>query len=281
MPSRRSPPCSASCPGATTWRCRRAIWASSRRPSTPTLAAFLDRAADAVEAGCDLDAIAAAAAPVAAPGLPPARLPPLGQRIAVARDAAFGFAYWHLMQDWRAAGAEILPFSPLADQPPDAAADAVFLPGGYPELHAGRLAAAPGFRSGMRAAAARGAAIYGECGGYMVLGDGLVDAAGARHAMLGLLRLETSFDQPRRVLGYRRLAPLAGPWPAPLAGHEFHYARTLRAEGRAALCGTRCGGHGSRPHGARRRPDRRLVRPCHRAAAAPHDAGGLAEREPR
>jgi cobyrinic acid a,c-diamide synthase len=201
----------------------------------PELSAFLDCAADAVESGCDLDAIAAAAAALAASEGPPARLPPLSRRIAVARDAAFGFAYHHMLGDWRAAGAEILPFSPLADEPPDAAADAVFLPGGYPELHAGRIAAARAFRAGMHAAAARGAAIYGECGGFMVLGDGLVDADGTRHAMLGLLRLETSFARPRRVLGYRRLAPLGGPWAelstAPLAAHEFHYAVTLRAEG--------------------------------------------------
>jgi cobyrinic acid a,c-diamide synthase len=87
----------------------------------------------------------------------------------------------------------------------------------------------------MSAAADRGVTVYGECGGFMVLGDGLVDAQGARHAMLGLLRLETSFAHPARVLGYRRLAPLAGPWPGPLvgplAGHEFHYAATLRADG--------------------------------------------------
>ena len=205
----------------------------------PDLATFLDHAADAVEAGCDLDAIAALALPVAAPEGPPARLAPIGQRIAVASDAAFGFAYRHMLGDWRAAGAEIVPFSPLADQPPDPLADAVFLPGGYPELHAGRIAAASAFLAGMHAAAGRGTTLYGECGGFMVLGDGLVDADGARHAMLGLLRLETSLARPARVLGYRRLAPLAGPWTrplagrsaAPLAGHEFHYAATVRADG--------------------------------------------------
>ncbi len=201
----------------------------------PDLAAFLDDAADAVEAGCDLDAIAALAAPVAPDERPhgaPARLPPPGQRIAVARDAAFGFAYWHMLEDWRSAGAEVVPFSPLADQPPDADADAVFLPGGYPELHPGRISAALSFQAGMRAAIDRGAIVYGECGGFMVLGDGLVDAEGARHAMLGLLRLETSVARPARVLGYRRLAPLGGPWPGPLAGHEFHTAVALRADGR-------------------------------------------------
>jgi cobyrinic acid a,c-diamide synthase len=197
----------------------------------PDLAAFLDRAADAVEAGCDVPAIAARARPVAAPHGAPARLPPLGQRIAVARDAAFGFAYWHMLEDWRAAGAEIVPFSPLADQPPDAGADAVFLPGGYPELYPGRIADALSFHAGMRAAADRGATVYGECGGFMVLGDGLADADGARYAMLGLLRLETSVARPARVLGYRRLAPLSGPWPGPLAAHEFHTAVTVRGDG--------------------------------------------------
>jgi cobyrinic acid a,c-diamide synthase len=197
----------------------------------PDLAGFLERAADAVEAGCDPAAILAAAAPVAVPDRPPARLPPIGQRIAVARDSAFGFAYRHMLEDWRAQGAQILPFSPLADEAPDGAADAVFLPGGYPELHAGRLAAAGRFRAGMHAAAGNGATIYGECGGFMALGEGLVDAAGGRHAMLGLLRLETSIARPVRVLGYRRLEPLAGPWRAPVAGHEFHAAAATRADG--------------------------------------------------
>ncbi len=70
-------------------------------------------------------------------------LPPLGQRIAVARDEAFGFSYAHLFAGWKAAGAEIVFFSPLADEAPDSTCDALFLPGGYPELHAGRLAECP------------------------------------------------------------------------------------------------------------------------------------------
>ena len=77
-------------------------------------------------------------------------LAPLGQRIAVARDIAFAFAYPHLLQDWREQGAEISFFSPLADEAPSPDADAVFLPGGYPELHAGRIAAAAKFRAGMQ-----------------------------------------------------------------------------------------------------------------------------------
>ena len=156
------------------------------------------------------------------------RLPPLGQKIAVARDVAFAFAYPHLLQDWRAAGAEIAFFSPLADEAPAGDADAVYLPGGYPELHAGALAAAPTFRAGMHAAAGRGALIYGECGGYMVLGQNLADADGTEHPMLGLLPLATSFKHRALHLGYRVLRPFGDlPWRVPLAAHEFHFARIV------------------------------------------------------
>ena len=91
--------------------------------------------------------------------------PPLGQRIAVARDIAFAFVYPALLDGWRKAGAELSFFSPLADEGPSSAADAVYLPGGYPELHAGRLAANAVFLNGLRAAAERGATVFGECGG--------------------------------------------------------------------------------------------------------------------
>ena len=112
----------------------------------------------------------------------------LGQRIAVARDRAFDFAYPLVLEGWRRAGAEVSMFSPLADEAPSAAADAVYLPGGYPELHAGRIAGARRFMSGLRAAAARDAAVYAECGGYMVLGESLTDAQGKLHAMAGCCR---------------------------------------------------------------------------------------------
>ena len=155
---------------------------------------------------------------------------PPGQRIALARDAAFSFIYPHLLEGWRAAGAEIMPFSPLADEEPDADADVCWLPGGYPELHAGRLAANHRFRSALRSFAETHP-VHGECGGYMVLGAGLVDAEGARHEMAGLLGLETSFAKRRMHLGYRH-AELAVPIPghpqgSRLRGHEFHYASIL------------------------------------------------------
>ena len=198
---------------------------------TPDLEARLAVVADALEAAVDLDALqhSARLAKLAEPAAD--GLAPPGQRIAVARDRAFSFLYPHLLDRWRQAGAEILPFSPLADQAPDAGADAIWLPGGYPELHAGTLAAARRFFDGLRHAAERQVAIHGECGGYMVLGQGLEDAAGQRHAMARLLQLETSFAQRRLHIGYRcgrlKVDCALGRAGNEIMGHEFHYARTL------------------------------------------------------
>jgi len=169
------------------------------------------------------------------------RVTPPGQRIALARDAAFSFVYPHVLEGWRAAGAEIVPFSPLADEGPDASADVCWLPGGYPELHAGRIAANGRFRDGLRAFALT-KPVHGECGGYMVLGESLIDANGVRHTMAGLLGIETSFAKRRMHLGYRR-AELATDMPghapgARLRGHEFHYA-TILAQPDAPLAAVR------------------------------------------
>ncbi|HUD90758.1 cobyrinate a,c-diamide synthase [Sphingobium sp.] len=156
-------------------------------------------------------------------------LPP-AQRIALAQDEAFSFIYPHLLEGWRCAGAEIVPFSPLADEAPAADADLVWLPGGYPELHAGRIASASRFLTGLRHHAET-RPVHGECGGYMVLGEALIDKDGARHAMAGLLGLVTSYAQRRMHLGYRHarlLAPVAGmPAETALRGHEFHYSTIL------------------------------------------------------
>ncbi|QIG98887.1 MULTISPECIES: cobyrinate a,c-diamide synthase [unclassified Bradyrhizobium] len=155
---------------------------------------------------------------------------PPGQRIALARDAAFSFVYPHMLEAWRAAGAEIATFSPLADEGPDADADVCWLPGGYPELHAGRLAANRRFLGQLRSFAET-RPVHGECGGYMVLGSALTDADDVRHEMAGLLGLETSYAKRRMHLGYR-LAELVAPMPghepgARLRGHEFHYSTII------------------------------------------------------
>jgi cobyrinic acid a,c-diamide synthase len=156
-------------------------------------------------------------------------LPPLGQRIAVAEDLAFSFAYPHILQSWKKSGAEISLFSPLKDETPRDDSDAVFLPGGYPELHAGQLAQSRKFFGHLQDTKAL---IYGECGGYMVLGDAIIDVDGKSHAMAGLLPVTTSFAQRKLHLGYRRLKPLGGPWSKPLRGHEYHYS-TIESEGKA------------------------------------------------
>ena len=202
---------------------------------TADLERRLETFADALEKAVDLEAIRAAARSASlrpATGAAAGLRPP-GQRVAVAQDEAFSFMYPHLLDRWRAAGVEILPFSPLADQAPDAGADAVWLPGGYPELHAGVLASARRFHGGLRGLAGKSVPIHGECGGYMVLGRGMEDARGVHHSMAGLLRLETSFARRSLHLGYRR-ARLLGDCPlgsagTEIMGHEFHYASTLTA----------------------------------------------------
>lgn len=195
----------------------------------PELMAKLQVIGEFVAAHVDLDLLRDRAASIPLAGTAVPVIPP-GNRIALARDAAFSFVYPHLIAGWRRAGAEILPFSPLADEAPHDSADACWLPGGYPELHAGALAAASRFRAGLqRFAASR--PVHGECGGYMAMGAGLVDAQGERHQMAGLLGVETSFATRRMHLGYR-LAELLAPIPghtagARLRGHEFHYATIL------------------------------------------------------
>lgn len=187
--------------------------------------AVVAAAAEAIGEYLDLNRLLALSAPLLPEPGTSTRLPPLGQRIAIARDDAFAFFYPHWLSDWREQGAALSFFSPLADEPPPADADAVLLPGGYPELHAGRLSGADAFIAGLHAARDRGALIYGECGGFMVLGETLTDKEGVTWPMAGLLPVATRIDRPRRILGYRRLShasPL--PWPARLAGHEFHYS---------------------------------------------------------
>lgn len=197
---------------------------------------FVNQASQRLEATIDLQRLADLARPLRVTDAGRGQAtPPLGQRIAIARDTAFSFLYPALLASWRQQGAALSFFSPLADEAPSDAADAVYLPGGYPELHGGRLAAAGQFKDGLRRAVERGAAVYGECGGYMVMGESLVDADGQRHAMAGLLPLATSFAERRLHLGYRQVVlqsdAAIGRAGQRFRGHEFHYATILQEEG--------------------------------------------------
>ncbi len=215
------------------------------------LEAFVSTAATVVRDKIDLQLLAGLGGLSAVKAAVVSCLPPLGQRIAVAQDRAFAFAYPHMLKGWREAGAEVSFFSPLNDEVPRADADFVYLPGGYPELHAGVLAGNSGFKAGMIAARDRGAAVYGECGGYMVLGESLIDSGGKAHSMLGLLPVETSFANRMRHLGYRYVTGRTGTlFPGKYRAHEFHYSTLVRqGEGMVLFdaldaVGTELGTHG-------------------------------------
>ena len=206
------------------------------------LEVILDHSADLIDEYCDLDAILDAAQRLPTAGKAVAALPlpvtnPLAinqpaKTIAVANDAAFGFAYHHLLAGWQQRGAEIQPFSPLNDEKPADDADFIFLPGGYPELHLPTLSRNHQFLAGLNKAATANIPIYGECGGYMVLGTGITDASGNRFDMAGLLDIETSFANKKRHLGYRKFTPIEPFfWNGPFLGHEFHYTNVVSASG--------------------------------------------------
>ena len=180
--------------------------------------------------------------PPAAPLLPPAQV------IALAVDEAFAFCYPWLIDSWRSAGAEVIPFSPLANQVPSERAEYIYLPGGYPELHADTIAANRNFLEGLRASAKRGTRVWGECGGYMVLGEALIDAAGIPHTMAELLPLTTSFFTRSLSLGYRtvrtRMDSPLGTKGAVFKGHEFHYSTIVQSGSESALFDVKnAGGH--------------------------------------
>lgn len=188
----------------------------------PGIDALLDRLAEQIEldqtAWDSLPAVA-----IDAPAPAPVPVPPLlaGMAIAVARDAAFAFIYPANLDTLRALGARLLYFSPLANEAVPAHADAVYLPGGYPELHAAELSQATRWQQSIRAAHAAGLPIVAECGGMMAVAESLATVDGASHKMAALL--------PGHVTMQERLAGI-GPQGVDcehgqLRGHTFHYSR--------------------------------------------------------
>ena len=212
----------------------------------------------------------AAAQPQPAPPVPPLLA---GRCIAIARDAAFAFIYPANVQALHRLGAQTVYFSPLAGDPLPPC-DALWLPGGYPELHAPRLAACQPLREQLHAHAAAGRPIWAECGGMMTLFEHLQTADGQRHRMWGLLPGHSAMQKRLGGLGMqhwpaarneknKRPDPFDSPassnsfdsFDSPgLRGHTFHYslahtplpaaAHTLPAPGSARNQGEAIYRHG-------------------------------------
>jgi cobyrinic acid a,c-diamide synthase len=156
------------------------------------------------------------------PPAPAAQAPLLaGITIAVARDPAFMFIYPANLDILRSLGATLKFFSPLADEALPAEADAVYLPGGYPELHAETLSRAGAWQSSIRSAHAAGMPIVAECGGMMALADTLADQSGAVWNMAGLLQGAVAMQPRLAGLGSQGLPTGQGV----LRGHTFHYSK--------------------------------------------------------
>ena len=194
--------------------------------------------ADAAEATIDIDAILAVARPpkLVAPrqfDVLASELKPT-MRVGVARDAAFLFYYEDNLDLLRAAGAEVVAFSTLDDAAIPDDVDLIYLGGGYPELHAPRLAANVSMRDSIRSYHARGGRVYAECGGMMACCSELVDGFGRSYPMWGLIPARTVLGPRRAALGYATIEATADTWFADagtrIRGHEFHYSR-LEAEG--------------------------------------------------
>ncbi len=203
----------------------------------PDLATRLDALADALQ----LDHAVLAALPDFAPeAAPQASLPPLlaGKTIAVAHDAAFAFVYAANLRTLQGMGARIATFSPLADDAIPADADALWLPGGYPELHGATLAANTRWLASVQAFAAAGKPVWAECGGMMALTEQLHDGQGQAHRMAGVL--------PGSVRMTAKLAGLGSQgWPHPageLRGHTFHYSQFDTPLPAAVTCQRKAGG---------------------------------------
>ena len=207
----------------------------------PRALEMIDALADAMEKHLDINAIMnhASSTTIHAAAMPQHHN---GKTIALAQDIAFSFVYPHMRMGWN-----IIPFSPLANEAPSPEADFCFLPGGYPELHAEQLSKNQNFMEGLRSFA-KTKPVHGECGGYMVLGDTMVDADSKEWNMAGLLPLTTSFAKRKLHLGYRALTLACNTVFASkgntVRGHEFHYA-TITRQGNCETLGSATDANGA------------------------------------
>lgn len=190
----------------------------------PDALARLDRAADALAATPlgQMDAAVLQRFAVDFTAQPQAEVPPLlaGRTVAVARDAAFAFIYPANLQTLERLGAHLAFFSPLAgDGLP--ACDAVWLPGGYPELHTQAIAANRALQADLRAHVLANKPIWAECGGMMALAESIALPDGRELPLWGLLPGRVTQQQRLAGLGPQQLALPLGV----LRGHTFHYSR--------------------------------------------------------
>jgi len=200
---------------------------------------YVGRAAEAAERSIDIDGILARAAtiiPRAAAQMDRSRGPrvPLG----IARDAAFSFYYEDSLDLLEQAGAELVPFSPLADRGLPGGVAGLYIGGGFPEVFASELAANSGMLQALRDAQQRGLPIYAECGGHMYLGHSLTGQDGITHTMAGLTPVTSTMRETRLTLGYRVAKALRdGPVFARgevIRGHEFHLSRSSQTASESA-----------------------------------------------
>ena len=199
------------------------------------LTAFIGHAADLVEQYFELDQILSLCHEVESLPPTPADLPlvsPVSQAkpcLAVARDAAFSFYYEDNLELLREAGASLSFFSPLSDHSLPPHSRGLYLGGGFPEMFAAQLAANTALQAAIRQAHAAGMPIYAECGGFMVLTEAIIDLAGQRHPMLGLVPGQARMQPRLMSLGYRVVESPSGnfllPAHTPTRGHEFHWSR--------------------------------------------------------
>ena len=155
------------------------------------------------------------------PAMPPPPRLLNGRHIAIAYDAAFSFVYPANLRLLEQMGARVRVFSPLADDVLPSAADALYLPGGYPELHATTLARNARSAAAIRSHAASGLPIYAECGGMLYLLETVTDSFGASTPMLGLLPGHATLQKRLSALGMQELCGANGV----MRGHTFHYSR--------------------------------------------------------
>jgi cobyrinic acid a,c-diamide synthase len=190
---------------------------------------------DTVERSLDIDRLLALAAPFDSPARSCESVAPIA-RIGVARDEAFQFYYAENLEMLREAGAELVFWSPLTEPLPRV--DGLYFGGGYPEIHAARLAQNVSTRNAVRAFAEAGRPIYAECGGLMYLAETLEDPDGVAHPMVGVLPTTVRMRPRRMALGYTEVT-FTGSTPLGRAGavgrgHEFHYSTLDRVPDRVA-----------------------------------------------